>query len=93
MAEDDFGNGGPVPVQSVDIASSPVLVKGNYQILPMRGPETAGETPAYSVLTLAGQPVRQEMSLDEAKVWLDRLAGETAPAPQQAAPVRRRMKR
>lgn len=93
MSDDTLGSDGPGPAQSVNIASSPVLVKGNFQILPMRGPETVGEMPAYSVLTLAGQPVRQELSLDEAKVWLDRLASESPSQPQQSAPVRTRLRR
>ncbi|HEY0660845.1 MAG TPA: hypothetical protein VGD21_05960 [Lysobacter sp.] len=55
-----------------------ILVNGNYQVVALT-PEEALDPDrvlAYGVWTLSGVRIRRELSLDDARAWMDRLVAE-----------------
>ena len=68
-----------------------VLIKGNYQIVAVTQDEQydPGEITSYAVLTLAGARLRQDMSLEDARIWMD-LRIEQENLQRVEAPVRER---
>ncbi len=71
--------------------------KGDYLLLALRHPSTDASTslPCYAVVTLAGECIRRESSLDEARAWLETLVRDdimactiNTPAPMRAGRVR-----
>lgn len=70
-----------------------VLVEGRYQIVasshqPDQGPHGLF---AYAVATLDGARLRQQLSLDDARAWLQMLLDDDARAAAPAAPARKRV--
>lgn len=69
----------------------PVLIKGNYQVVAVTQDEQygPGDITGYAVLTMAGARLRQDMSLEDARIWMDqRLEEENLQRVE--APVRAR---
>ena len=68
-----------------------VFIKGNYQIVAVTQDEQydPGEITSYAVLTLAGARLRQDMSLEDARIWMD-LRIEQENLQRVEAPVRER---
>jgi hypothetical protein len=63
-----------------------VLVKGNYQVVaftadPQYDP---ADITAYAVLNLAGDRLRQDLSLEQARFWLDTLVEKEALVEEEA---------
>jgi hypothetical protein len=56
----------------------PILVNGNYQVVALTSEEAfdADRVLAYGVWTLSGARIRRELSLDDAKAWMERLIME-----------------
>lgn len=72
----------------------PILIKGRYHVAALTPKEEfdPGEITGYAVLNSAGAKLRHELTLDDAKAWVERLAGEeglerTDP-PTRARPAR-----
>lgn len=58
--------------------SDPILIRGRYQVvalIPHRGDEP-GNILRYVVLTSGGAAVRHEVSLDDARIWMETLHEE-----------------
>ena len=55
--------------------SLPILVKGRYRIVALTpsGEDDLDLIPGYAVLTSAGTKLRHELTLDDAKTWMDAL--------------------
>ncbi len=68
-----------------------VFIKGNYKIVAVTQDEQydPGEITSYAVLTLAGARLRQDMSLEDARIWMD-LRIEQENLQRVEAPVRER---
>ena len=72
--------------------------KGGYLLLALRQPTTdaSSDTPMrFAVVTIAGECIRREPTLDAARNWLETLVREdviacvvNTPAPMRAGPVR-----
>ncbi len=73
-----------------------VLIKGNYQIVAVTQDEQydPGEIISYAVLTMAGARLCRDMSLEDARIWMDRRVEEEnlqrIEAPDRARALRRR---
>ncbi len=52
----------------------PVLIKDNYQVVAVTQDEQydPGDITGYAVLTTAGARLRQDMSLEDARTWMDK---------------------
>lgn len=74
----------------------PVLIKGNYQVVAVTQDEQydPDEITSYAVLTMAGARLRQDMSLEDARIWMDKLMEEEGlrrvAAPVRVGPLRQR---
>jgi hypothetical protein len=74
----------------------PILIKGNYQVVAMTQDEQydPGEVTSYAVQTMTGARLRKDLSLEDARIWIDRLIEEEnlqrAEAPVRAKPMRQR---
>lgn len=68
--------------------SHTMLVRGRYQIVALT--DEAQFDPAdvtgYAVLSPSGEKLRHEPSLEEARLWADRLIEEEAPQRSEPAP-------
>ncbi|WP_242108065.1 hypothetical protein [Luteimonas aquatica] len=76
----------------------PILIQGGYQVMAITdGREyDPSEILAYEVMTLSGAKIRHELTLESARVWLERLAGEETQQQEQdpqLPPVERTSKR
>lgn len=58
--------------------SHPMLTRGRYQVVALSTEQVydPGDTSGYAVLNSAGAKLRHELTLDEARAWLDKLAEE-----------------
>ncbi|MEJ7806599.1 MAG: hypothetical protein WKG03_11870 [Telluria sp.] len=63
--------------------SVPVLSKGQYRIVAVTidDDDNRDQTIGYAVLDSAGIRLRQELTLDDAKAWMERYIDEDNPAP------------
>lgn len=69
----------------------PVLAKGQYQIVAlMQAPSYEPGIANHAVATLAGAILRQDLSLFEARAWLELLLEGEAITRPDASPVRMR---
>ncbi len=74
----------------------PVLIKGNYQVVAVTQDEQydPGDITGYAVLTTAGARLRQDMTLEDARIWMDKRIEEEhlqhTEAPVHARPLRQR---
>lgn len=75
----------------------PVLIKGNYQVVALTREQEydPGEVTAYAVLNSTGARLRQDLSLEEARIWVDTLIEEEKvlradDPPVRAKPMRRK---
>ena len=74
----------------------PVLIKGNYQVVAVTQDEQydPGDITSYAVLTMAGARLRQDMTLEDARIWMDKLIEEEnlrrSDAPAHTRPMRQR---
>ena len=52
----------------------PVLIKDNYQVVAVTQDEQydPGDITGYAVLTTPGARLRQDMSLEDARTWMDK---------------------
>ena len=52
-----------------------VLIRGNYQIVAVTQDEQydPGGITGYAVLTTAGAKLREDMTLEDARIWIDKL--------------------
>lgn len=75
--------------------SHPILVRGRYQIVALT--DEAQFDPAdvtgYAVLSPAGAKLRHELSLEDARLWVDRLIEEETIQRDDPAPPARAVKR
>ena len=74
----------------------PILIKGRYHVVALTPEEEfdPGEITGYAVLNSSGARLRHESTLDDARAWMEKLAGEedlqhTDP-PTRAGPLRMR---
>lgn len=79
----------------MNIHDVPVLSEGRYRIVPVSADEKAPDrSTAYAILDTAGTRLRRELTLDDAKAWVERYVEEETPAPAvvhaQARPARLR---
>ena len=72
----------------------PVLIKGNYQVVAVTQDEQydPGDITGYAVLTMAGAKLRQDMTLEDARIWMDKRIEEEN-LQRAEAPVRARILR
>lgn len=74
----------------------PILIKGNYQVVALTQDEQydPGDVTSYAVHTMAGARLRKDLSLEDARIWMDRLIEEEnlqrTEAPVRAKPIRQR---
>ena len=74
----------------------PILIKGNYQVVAVTQDEQydPGDVTSYAVQTMAGARLRKDLSLEDARIWMDRLSEEEnlqrTEAPVRAKPMRQR---
>lgn len=68
--------------------SHPILVRGRYQIVALTDEAQfdPAEVTGYAVLSPSGGRLRHELSLEEARLWADRLIEEEE-APQRSDPA------
>ncbi|HEX7803936.1 MAG TPA: hypothetical protein VF471_14395 [Pseudoxanthomonas sp.] len=68
--------------------SHTILVRGRYQIVALTDEAQfdPAEVTGYAVLSPAGEKLRHELSLEEARLWADRLIEEEE-APQRSEPA------
>ena len=68
--------------------SHTLLVRGRYQIVALTDEAQfdPAEVTGYAVLSPSGEKLRHEPSLEEARVWADRLIEEEAPQRSDPAP-------
>lgn len=66
----------------MNIHDVPALNKGCYRIVPVSADENDPDRiTAYAVLDPSGIRLRQELTLDDAKAWVERHDEEETPAP------------
>lgn len=74
----------------------PILIKGNYQVVAVTQDEQydPGDVASYAVQTMAGARLRQDLSLEDARIWMDKLIEEEnlrrTETPVRAKPMRQR---
>jgi hypothetical protein len=75
--------------------SHPILVRGRYQIVALSDEAQfdPAEATGYAVLSPTGAKLRHELTLEDARLWADRLIEEEnvrpdGPAPPAATPAR-----
>jgi glutaredoxin-related protein len=78
--------------------SYPILSKGRYQVVALTSNEEydPDDVDAYAVVTTSGARIRQVLTLDDARSWMEQLAeaeGIGQPALQQPKPRPRRPRR
>lgn len=68
--------------------SHTLLVRGRYQIVALTDEAQfdPAEVTGYAVLSPSGERLRHEPSLEEARLWADRLIEEEAPQRSDPAP-------
>jgi hypothetical protein len=68
--------------------SHTLLVRGRYQIVALTDEAQfdPAEVTGYAVLSPSGEKLRHEPSLEEARLWADRLIEEEAPQRSDPAP-------
>ena len=72
----------------------PLLIKGRYQVVALT-PEPEfdpGEISGYAVVNSSGAKLRHELSLDDAKAWMEKQVAEEEPS-QIDPPTRARQAR
>ncbi len=83
-------------VMTVTEYTHPILIKGNYQVVAVTQDEQydPGDITGYAVLTTAGAKLRQDMTLEDARIWVDKLIEDEnlqrTGTPVRAKPVRQR---
>ena len=84
---------GPHAKEEVTVTeyTHPVLIKGNYQVVAVTQDEQydPGDVISYAVQTMAGARLRQDMSLEDARIWMDQRIEEEI-LQRVEAPVRAR---
>lgn len=68
--------------------SHPLLVRGRYQIVALTDEAQfdPAEVTGYAVLSPAGAKLRHELTLEDARLWADRLIEEESVRPNDPAP-------
>ena len=69
--------------------SHPILVRGRYQIVALTDEAQfdPAEVTGYAVLSPSGGRLRHELSLEDARLWADRLIEEENARPNDPAPL------
>jgi len=75
--------------------SHPILVRGRYQIVALTDEVQfdPAEVTGYAVLSPSGAKLRHELSLEDARLWTDRLIEEESARRDDPAPPTRAVKR
>jgi hypothetical protein len=74
--------------------SHPILAKGRYQVVALTANEDydPGDIDAYAVVTTSGARMRQVLTFDDARSWMEQLVeeeGAQPPAPRPEPRARR----
>ncbi|HEY5973077.1 MAG TPA: hypothetical protein VIT22_14150 [Pseudoxanthomonas sp.] len=58
--------------------SHPILIKGRYHVVALTPEEEfdPGEITGYAVLNSSGARLRHELTLEDARAWMEKLVGE-----------------
>lgn len=73
------------------IHSAPVLIKDPYRIVAVMADDDRDRIIGYAILNAAGARLRQELTLDDARVWMERYIDEdNVPPPVVHEPKMRR---
>ena len=76
--------------------SHPIFIKGRYRVVALTEDQQYDEDKimAYAVLNSAGAKLRHELSLDDAKAWMEKLVEEDNLDVSTKAPIKpKRMRR